>query len=148
MLKLCSSVTLTVQMPLTFFNLPNENALSSPELSFGEKAEFSKRSKWIFLSFNNRNPFQGTSNKAYFHASLWWRRLTTTSNVIHSYPHFCLFLYQACKCLRVMGQTEYLWQIYMHITLSSSSQSSKFCTNYSVLWVVHLLKCALPLHQK
>lgn len=71
MLKLCSSVTLTVQMPLTFFNLPNENALSSPELSFGEKAEFSKRSKWIFLSFNNRNPFQGTSNKAYFHASLW-----------------------------------------------------------------------------
>lgn len=101
MLELCSSVTLTVQMPLTFFNLPNENALSSPELSFGEKAEFFKREKWIFLSFSNRNLFQGTSNNAYFHVSLWWRRLTTTSNIIHNYPHFCF-------CIRHVNAYE-LW---------------------------------------
>ena len=49
MLQLCSDITLTVQMPQMFHNSLKENALSSPEPLFGEKAEFPTEQKEIFF---------------------------------------------------------------------------------------------------
>lgn len=67
-------------MPQIFYNLLKENALSSQDFSFGEKAEFFSRAKRTFSFFQQQVFFRSHLTMP-VHVNLWWRLTLITTNI-------------------------------------------------------------------